>query len=272
MTLLARNEEDILREHILFHLNQGVDFIIATNNLSTDSTSEIMHEFERLGVLHYIYEDQDTHNQSEWVTKMAKMAAVKYSADWVINSDADEFWWPVQGNLQTTLLQIPANKLALKVERYNFMPNSPSFEPFYKRMLVRDENSTNCFGKPLPPKSVHRASECVNVSNGNHIVRMNGAVMHYSTQEIEILHFPIRSWEQFQLKIITGANALQRNQNLSTVVGSSWRYLNELNTKGELVNYYKSMVLSLEQIESGSLNSQYRADFRLLNYLQNIIT
>lgn len=272
MTLLARNEEDILREHILFHLSQGVDFIIATNNLSTDSTGEIMHEFERLGVLYYIYEDQDTHNQSEWVTKMAKLAALKYNADWVINSDADEFWWPVYGNLKTTLVQVPANKKALKVERHNFMPSRPSSEPFYKKMLVRDANSTNCFGMPLPPKTIHRASQLVHVSNGNHFVQINGIVPHYATQEIEILHFPIRSWEQFQLKIITGANALEHNKKIKKEVGSCWRYLYELNTKGELLNYYNSLFFSPEQIESENLNSLFCVDFRLQNYLQSIIT
>jgi len=29
LTLLARDEADIIRENILFHLNQGVDFIVA---------------------------------------------------------------------------------------------------------------------------------------------------------------------------------------------------------------------------------------------------
>ena len=46
MTLLVRNEEDILKENIEFHLNQGVDHIIATNNLSTDGTTQILEDFK----------------------------------------------------------------------------------------------------------------------------------------------------------------------------------------------------------------------------------
>ena len=36
MTLLVKNEVDIVRQNIVFHLRQGVDFIIATDNISVD--------------------------------------------------------------------------------------------------------------------------------------------------------------------------------------------------------------------------------------------
>ena len=36
MTLLVRDEEDIVEDHLVYHLNQGVDFVIATDNNSVD--------------------------------------------------------------------------------------------------------------------------------------------------------------------------------------------------------------------------------------------
>ena len=39
MTLLVRDEEDIVEDHLIYHLNQGVDFVVATDNRSVDGTA-----------------------------------------------------------------------------------------------------------------------------------------------------------------------------------------------------------------------------------------
>ena len=49
MTLLVRNEADIVDAQIAFHLHAGVDFVIATDNGSDDGTVEILERYERAG-------------------------------------------------------------------------------------------------------------------------------------------------------------------------------------------------------------------------------
>src|SRR3569623_1938468 len=107
MTLQVRDEEDILEANIEFHRAQGVDFFIVMDNLSEDRTAQIARRYVDEGVAKYIFQAQDDYSQGEWVTSMARMAAVDHGADWVINNDADEFWWPARGPLKDTFEAIP---------------------------------------------------------------------------------------------------------------------------------------------------------------------
>ena len=70
MTLLARDEADIVDAQIAFHLHAGVDFVIATDHGSEDGTREILERHEREGHLRLIRQDVPEVRQAEWVTHM----------------------------------------------------------------------------------------------------------------------------------------------------------------------------------------------------------
>src|SRR3954469_9405461 len=107
LTLRARDEADVVDAQISFHLNAGVDFVIATDHRSQDGTTEILESYSRGGHLHLIRADGDEMDEGEWATRMSRLAAGEFEADWIIPSDADEFWWPRGGSLKEVLASIP---------------------------------------------------------------------------------------------------------------------------------------------------------------------
>lgn len=269
MTLLVRNEEDIIRENILFHHNMGVNKFIVTDNNSEDGTLDILEQFVKIGIVDLIHEPEDTYDQWRWVTRMAHKAMSEYQPDWLIHSDADEFWFPASGNLKTVLSTVPEEFLTLRVPRNDFIPRPEKGEHVLDRMIIKDLRSMNHIGKPLPPKMCHRPIPGVIVAQGNHKLKFPENLPFYETPQLEILHFPMRSYKQFEYKISLGGAALERNQKLSKSLQQGWRNLYEDYKSGKLPDYYFSKVLSDEAVADGFNEGRYCQDTRLKDFLTN---
>ncbi len=169
MTLLARNEDDVLDAHLAFHLNAGVDFVVAIDNGSDDGTSEILESYARDGYVDVTH-DAGELQQAEWVTRMARRSATEFGADWVVNSDADEFWWPRGGSLKEVLSAVPTNYGSVRGMWRHFAPRPDGDEFFAERMTVRVCNPGSEDNSPYSPrfKTVHRGDPNVEVVHGNH--------------------------------------------------------------------------------------------------------
>ncbi len=201
MTLIARDEEDVVGEQIRYHLEQGIDFVLATDHRSVDGTTEILRGYERDGHLRLIREEGEGFRQSEWVTRMARLAATEHGADWVINSDADEFWWPRDGSFREILGAVPPRFGVVRGIWRNFALRPDGEEPFHERMTVRRRPVPD----PADPyhvqlKVAHRAHPGVVVPRGNHDALADGLVLMREWFPFEVLHFPIRSRAQLRRK------------------------------------------------------------------------
>ncbi len=264
MTLLVRDEEEILENHLSYHFAQGVDHVVVTDNRSTDGTPDLLERFRREGRVSVIQESGDDYNQSRWVTRMARLAADELGADWVIHSDADEFWWPKSGDFRRVFADMPADVGVWSVDRSNFLP-APGDGPFHQRMIVREAVSYSIFGGPIPPKVCHRASPDASVGQGNHAVTgVSGRTLGLgSTAPLFILHYPMRSYEQFERKIVLGGAAYERNTIEPWETGSGWRTRFEDYKSGRLPEWWARQVPDRGAIEAGLGDGTLVTDRRL---------
>jgi hypothetical protein len=240
MTLLVRDNADIVAENMDFHLAMGVDHILVTNNRSRDATRDIVLDYVRRGAATLIDEFDDDFDQSTWVTRMARMAARDLSADWIINSDVDEFWWPLDGNLKAVFSAAPTDCGVLLAPRLNFLPMR-TLSTFWREMVWRYVVSRNALGEPLPGKVAHRAVADITVAEGNHAVTSPFLKPAQQQGRIEILHFPYRSYAQYSAKIAKGGAAVEKNTKVDVGVFGTWRQQYALQRKGGLESWYRQL-------------------------------
>jgi Glycosyl transferase family 2 len=267
MTLLARDEDDIVDAQLAFHLNAGVDLVIATDNRSEDGTTEILERYAREGFLHRIDEPGDDLRQTEWVTRMARLAATDFDADWVINADADEFWWPRGTSLKDVLASVPPRYGVVRGAWRNFVPRPDDGRFFAERMTTR-YTTPSFIDHPLGThsKSVHRAVPDVRIGRGNHEAFADGLLPLRGWYPFEIFHFPVRTFEQCRRKYVTQFRALERNAERG--IPEHMAEAHRAYLAGRLQDFYEPLVVDTHELERGVQEGRLVPDLRLRDALR----
>jgi branched-chain amino acid transport system ATP-binding protein len=107
MLLVVRDDADVVDAQIAFHLNAGVDFVIATDHESVDGTSDLLEGYSRAGYVRLMREHGEARDDV-WRMNMARLAIREHAADWIIDSHADEFWLPRAESIREVLAAIPS--------------------------------------------------------------------------------------------------------------------------------------------------------------------
>jgi tetrahydromethanopterin S-methyltransferase subunit G len=270
MTLLARDEADIVESWLDFHLDAGADFVVATDNRSEDGTTEILERYAKAGHVHLIHEPGEDLRQDEWVTRMARLAATEFGADWVINSDADEFWWPRGESLGSVLGAVPDRYGTVSAFLRVFVPR-PGEEAFAERMTVRFSalapiNDPASLYKPIR-KVIHRGHPEIRLTRGNHALVDSPFAPLRGFFPVECFHFPLRSAAQAAHK--------------AELQGTAWRHIERAPTAyhrnmfdalrtGRIGDYYASLVVDDDELERGRADGRLVVDTRLRDALRAI--
>lgn len=245
-TYLVKNDSDIIRHSILHHLNSGVDAIIVTENNAVPETSSIIDEFEPY-ILIRIKEDGTNYNQSIWVTRMARLAA-KYYPKWIFHSDADELWYGLEN-----LGEFDIDYVSTEIW-YNYLPYSIYEFDINKSVYYEQPIESSWFGEGMQSKRkvIHRSNDHIEIKQGNHMIK---GVDHLPVCGVKIHHYPVRTYEQFEMKVITGGVALE-NSDLPEYMGKQWRRWYRNYKNGELLNVYKSFLATPENLSQALLDGR----------------
>jgi Glycosyl transferase family 2 len=272
MTLLARDEADVVDSWLDFHLNAGADFVVATDNRSEDGTTDVLERYAQEGHVHLIRESGEDLRQNEWVTRMARLAATDFAADWVINSDADEFWWPRGASLRDVLAAISPRYGTVGAFLRVFVPRPDGPSPFVERMTVRFSalapiNDPASLYKPIR-KVVHRAHPQIEVTRGNHALVNSPFAPLRGWFPVEVFHFPLRSLEQTEHKAELQGTAFETY--IARPPTAYHARMFEALKSGALAEYYESLVVGDAEVEQGVAEGRLVIDTRLRDALATV--
>jgi hypothetical protein len=179
ITVMVRDEVDIIAAWVEHHAAQGADLIIATDNGSVDGTTEVLKAYADLGIVELQHDPVHRKQQHVVVTNMARRAQTEYAADWVINADADEFWVPQDKSLtlRSALAAIPLSLNAFTVPVVNLIGPPARRGSGLDRLLWRDYRTNEqlrevgVYAQPTA-NAVHRGAADIVVAQGNHFVSL----------------------------------------------------------------------------------------------------
>lgn len=220
MTLVARDEEDIIEQNIRFHAAMGVDGFIVTSHKSVDNTNAILERLKQEHIVNeIIYKDTPDHKHALWVNDMVKIAKNKYHADWVINADADEFFYSRSLNLKQGIAESEGANVIWVDSLFSFpqeMERASIFNSLYfvtKPLLSFEAEQLGIANNPdyqylinyNTVKSLHKTRGFITVRDGNHTTKMwhriksptaNIRLYHYHTRGYKGLEDKVKRWEK----------------------------------------------------------------------------
>jgi hypothetical protein len=181
MALTPPDEPELLEAHVSFHLNAGVDLVL----LSTESLPAVLQPYAREGYLQGVSAGEGPDRS----TRMVRLAATEHGADWVIDSDSREYWWPRGESLKDVLVAIPPRYGIVQALVRDFVARPADERPFPNRVTIR--RSLQAPDAPTEPpasalRPVYRAHPDLVVGE------TGGRVPLRAWYPIELLRFPAR--------------------------------------------------------------------------------
>jgi hypothetical protein len=201
----VKNEIDIIEPFVRYHARY-FDKLIILDDGSTDGTIDILKSLRAAGLpLVLLQESAVGYAQSDYMTKLLRMAVSQFGADWVAPLDADEF---LELHCGMTLVEILARQESslITLPWSNFV-----WKPEYKESLELNPVLRMRFRLPPRPDMMkvlvpaHLVDGNVRLQQGNHeLIRDEEVLPAQRLTSLGLCHFPIRNLLQYASKVVVG--------------------------------------------------------------------
>jgi hypothetical protein len=257
MLLVVRDDADIVGAHLAFHLNTGVDVVVVTDHGSTDGTADLLEPYARDGSVRVLRRQGDSDDRA-WRRDMARLAIDELGADWIIDSQVDEFWLPRAEGMKELLAVIPARYGAVQALAWTFVPLAADAAPFWERMTVRTVAPALDLEQTLRP--IVRATPRVAVGESR-LAAIDGRAPLRAWYPVEVFRFPLRDPEQAALRLAGRSGATGPRSEIEE------RFLTTADT---LDAAWRDVVVDTASLEHGLAEGTYVQDKRLCKALRSL--
>jgi hypothetical protein len=256
------DQGDILQDFLDWHLDLGVDLILAIDHGSTDGSRDLLDQYAKTHpVKWYPVPEKDLRKYSP-ADEMAALARDRFDADWIIHCDADEFLCTGGADLRTILNEAEANDVTLLTVPRRTM-TGPPLQPGQRATQVLTLRIDRTV-EPTPEQQIswNLPVPFVFLDVGGHVIVRASALAEYGmgahvattisgksriSDRLYILHYAVRGFETLLTKVHNTAGYLDANKHLPLGWGWHWRRWIRLKEQGRLREDWEAQFVSPER-------------------------
>jgi hypothetical protein len=256
------DQGDILEDFLDWHLDLGVDLILAMDYGSTDGSRELLDRYSKNYPVEWLTLPERDLRKYSPADELAAMARDRHAADWIINCDVDEFLCPSGTDLQTIFAEADRDGVTMLTVPRRTMTGAP-LQPGQRAteaLTLRIDRAI----EPSPEEQIswNLPAPFVFLEVGGHVAVRASAVAQYepgahgaatiwgksaTSDQLHILHYAVRGFESLLVKVHNTAAWLDDNTHLGKALCWHWRRWIHLHEQGRLREEYDQQFVSPER-------------------------
>ena len=232
------DQADILPDFLDWHLDLGIDLILAMDSGSTDGSRELLDSYAKTNRV--VWTPLPERNIAKYAQgdELAALARDRYGADWIILCDVDEFLCTTSGDVRTILARADLDGISMLTLPRRTMTGPPLLagQRATEALTLRIDRTVE-----LPLEQLISGNypvPFVFLEVGGHLAVRASALAQYGTgahfatttwgksatsDELYLLHYAIRGYESLRTKVQNTKAWLADNPQLGPGWGWHWR-------------------------------------------------